>query len=126
MIRDASNLNQSASPTATPQTLKNETPEPAAQAQHSPLPWHVGKAYHTSNLAVLCQHNEMIAMIYSLANHECTEGKEQATVDFIVRACNSFPHAERLAEALRDARNKVVTQECQDMIDKALADWSAQ
>jgi len=73
------------------------------QAQHSPLPWMVGKSYHTSNRAVLCKHGEMIAMIYTLANHKCTEEKDDANAAFIVRAVNNV---ELLAEACKARLNE--------------------
>lgn len=55
--------------------------------EHTPGPWSYSEfSCNTSNKSVRCRCGEMIAMMYTLANHSCTEGKDAANAHLMATA----------------------------------------
>jgi hypothetical protein len=78
------------------------------EPQHSPLPWHLKPL--GNELYVEHEHGFVCDM--QLSDAELLETTEQVKQDaqYIVRACNAYPHAERLAEALNRTLDALFNQ----------------
>jgi hypothetical protein len=121
--------------------LKGMLPEkqPAAQAQHSPLPWRLevknGTAtiYDARGWVTPIVDMELGWTDTSTGNYHDPD-TDASFYQFIIKAVNAYPHAQRLAEALKelaqlcDNDGALIRPTIQqvELAREALAEWSAQ
>lgn len=92
----------------------------AAQAQHSPLPWHLS-GYHSFKVVARSRGDATICDCTNPVFQDLREQEENARL--IVRACNN---AQRLADALELCLVFLPTEatSCESKAREALAEWS--
>jgi hypothetical protein len=97
------------SPTAT-QAEVTATRQRVTAPQHSPLPWRISD----NGLAIVGRtHSDTV--VFSSNGESMINGEANAA--YIVRACNAYPHAERLAEALKAVKQAMI-DEANDGLDR--------
>jgi len=117
----------------------NKDAEQRDTAQHSPLPWSV-YSRDEKHFDINSANEQTVAETHvwydgsgrkkQFPDSVILSGETaKSNADFIVKAVNAYPHAQRLAEALADLRSRVVAEKVDCLnttkADQALAQWEA-